>query len=492
MDAESVTMRIRLISKPEQSGKTFEMLKRIVEFIETPPCDKRVINIIFCDNNLLLTQQTSNRVNSFLNGDACVILSCKSKKRVDEVKWAVTGEGVANVLCCTNRTRADDARDVVVSINRRMSGDFFFHIWVDEADKYIEFINAIFKPLVEEYENVALYLITATPHKLFAEYRLLNVMPIENTTSSDYHGWLDNEIHLVDFAGTATGFVTHVLQGVGAQCVRPGTRWYIPAEYKKTSHIAVKDACIQHGFATIVINGDGIKLYLPDTIVHEYAKDDELNPVLMEIYKRHELARYPLAITGNMCIGRGISLMSNDFMMDCGIISACHNPQEASQNAGRLKGNIKSWENYKPPVVFTTEQFNAVAKKIEAKSRELANVAFLRECEGFSTLIDKHQFRAVGHNRNYAKRALTKWAANALTPKDVAMIDGDGAFKRRVRRNGSNLWVHKDDVVRCDGDHYSMPGGRELGVAQHGNAADVLEYNPERTMYRIVRWSIQN
>ena len=56
--------RFTLICKPEQSGKTFIMIKMINEDLSDTTDSKNVVNFIFCDNNLLLTKQTSERVNS--------------------------------------------------------------------------------------------------------------------------------------------------------------------------------------------------------------------------------------------------------------------------------------------------------------------------------------------------------------------------------------------------------------------------------------------
>ena len=49
-----------LICKPEQSGKTFIMIQQIIKDIHYPPeSNVNVVNIIFCDNNLLLTTTRS-------------------------------------------------------------------------------------------------------------------------------------------------------------------------------------------------------------------------------------------------------------------------------------------------------------------------------------------------------------------------------------------------------------------------------------------------
>ena len=54
--------RFTLICKPEQSGKTFIMIQKINNEIDLLPHGVKVVNVIFCENNLLLTKQTSNRL----------------------------------------------------------------------------------------------------------------------------------------------------------------------------------------------------------------------------------------------------------------------------------------------------------------------------------------------------------------------------------------------------------------------------------------------
>lgn len=411
---ESYQQRITLICKPEQSGKTFVMIQQIIRDLKDPSLEKIVINIILCDNNLLLTKQTSERVKNDLsplvevNGESYLEFSSHARTEYRcavAVEGAISVQDIRNILCCTNGTRVDDIYTIIRDLNNsEINKDkFFFKIWLDEADKYTGFIDTTFLPLVEKYENVAVYCITATPKKLFTHYHSLNVFPLENTTSPEYHGWTDNNIRLVDFSSTCIGFASYILDNMGMEHIQPGTKWYIPAEQKKRSHIAMKDVCVTRGFAVIIVNGDGIKLYLPNSelFVKKFKKDDELNTIIKRIYDRYELHKYPLAITGNVCIGRGISIMSKDFMIDFAILSSCYNQQEASQNAGRVKGNIKAWSTYKKPMVFTTEKFNKIAEEWEEKSRGLARLAFDKKLLGKSTIITKTEFKTIGDNYRY-------------------------------------------------------------------------------------------
>lgn len=401
--------RFILICKPEQSGKTFIMIQKIIEDMKEE-CDKKVINIIFCDNNLLLTKQTSMRVRNdllqFKNGNDELYLEFSSHKRtkyhcVDSVLGAITyRKDLNNILCCTNGTRTSDIYELVDMINTNSPDKFYFKIWLDEADKFQGHIDSVFKPLVDQYDNIDVYCITATPRSLFYKYKCMNVLPLENTTHKDYHGWKDNNIRIFEDLGNVTRFTDHILTNQ-SNLLKPGSKWFIPAETKKKTHEAIKDLCVSKGFAVVIVNGNGIKLTLPNKELFTESKDDELNTKLLNLCRIHELDKYPLAITGNICIGRGISIMSNDFMIDYAVFSSSRNQQEVSQIAGRVKGNIKAWDNYKVPTIFCTERFDQVATEWEGKSRSIARIAFEKEQKGESTMITKQEYKDIGGDYEY-------------------------------------------------------------------------------------------
>ena len=286
-------------------------------------------------------------------------------------------------------------------MNEKYHTEFNFKVWLDEADKFPGHIDTTFMPLIKDHPNIEVYCITATPKKLFDKYKLMNVLPIENTTTSNYHGWKDNDIRKYDMRNINTvEFVRHVLNINRERYALPGTKWFIPGDTSKKSHENIKEACLDNGFAVFVVNGNGIMLTLPDRSFFKENKDDELNKKLLKMYGEHNLHNYPLALTGNICVGRGISIMCEDFMIDFAILSATHNKQEASQISGRVKGNIKHWKNYKIPIVFTTPAFDTLATEWETKSRELAKLAFSRDKENPS-IIYKSEFKTIGEKYNY-------------------------------------------------------------------------------------------
>lgn len=408
--------RIILICKPEQSGKTFVMIKIINKDLSDDfEKDKTVVNIIFCDNSLLLTKQTCVRVSRDVikiheTNDNYIEFSSRkdgiSQRNSYGVYHKIVSDGITNIICCTNGKRVTDISTIINDINKGQytKGKFIFKIWIDEADKFNKHIVNTFVPLMEENPNVYCYCLTATPDTLFRKNRYMRVLPLKYTTSQQYHGWCDNHIEIRENEhGSTEGFALQIVNEVKESfggCLPKGTKWFIPADRKKSSHEMMRNILTRNGFAVFTINGNGIELSLPDNTSVLEDKTRELHEQIREMYSEYNLDRFPVAITGYICVGRGISIMHpeddyfDEFIFDYGIFSNCSNKAEASQNAGRLKGNYKHWQGYKPPTVFTTEKFNKIAVEWELRSRELAKIAFSRNTVEPS-IITKHEYNGI-------------------------------------------------------------------------------------------------
>ena len=121
--------KFTLVCKPEQSGKTFVMIQEIIKYL-TPDDEeldgKIVINIIFCDNNLLLTKQTSERLDKDLksftdNGETYVEFSSRKgneHRSSDAVGFAIARGVTKNIICCTNGKRVSDISKLVKDLNQ--------------------------------------------------------------------------------------------------------------------------------------------------------------------------------------------------------------------------------------------------------------------------------------------------------------------------------------------------------------------------------------
>lgn len=405
-------LNFQLICKPEQSGKTFIMIQQIIKDMEYPIDDKIIINIIFCDQSLLLVKQTSVRVEDelkeYTDGET-IYVELSSSKRAEchnnaEVFKKVASDNVQNIICCTNSKRMDDIYELIQDLNNghNIKHNFHFNIWLDEADKFIKFIDSVLIPIVDNNSNVNVKLITATPSTLFKKYHYLNVFPIENTTSDEYHGWNDNIIKLInEKSDNYLEYIEHILSDICPDYIKNETKWFIPGMHNKKSHYNITELCITKGMAVICVNGDGIKLTTPDLKFYNYEKIEELKNTIQRIYTEHKLSRYPVVITGNICISRGISIQNEEFMIDYAILSQYSNKNEASQLAGRTKGNIKKYKNYKKPIVFTTDDFNSIACEWEEKSKNLAKLSFTKEQSGLLTIITKNEYNTCDKKYKY-------------------------------------------------------------------------------------------
>jgi len=406
--------KFTLVCKPEQSGKTFIMIQEIIKYLtidEEELEGKIVVNIIFCDNNLLLTKQTSVRIDNDLrqyshNGETYVEFSSRKGNETRNAAAAMNAiavRGIRNLICCTNGKRMQDISKVVADLNSSpiVGEKFIFRVWLDEADKFIKHISNTFIPVANKHENVHISMLTATPETLFKKYKEMDVFPLHETVTPNYHGWKDNNIvKLENSTGSCEMFISEVLTD-NRHLIQPGTKWYIPAERKKTSHDAVKMLCVGAGMAVFIVNGDGLTLERPNMEPITEEKNEELNKLIMKMYVRYGLDKFAVVITGNICVGRGISIMSPEFIFDYGIISSCRKKAEASQSAGRLKGNIKAWSNYKSMTVFTTEKFDTVATEWEEKSRRLAILANDHHEAGGTTVITQSEFKNINNKCEY-------------------------------------------------------------------------------------------
>lgn len=400
--------RFILIVKPEQSGKTFVMIKKINEFLEEDMKSKEItVNFIMSDNNLLLTKQTKERVKKDLNmyclpniDEPYIEFSSSSKKNNKHIVRDEIEEGCRNVICCTNGKRVEDIEWIIKKLNMRSNDDYNFKIWMDEVDKFETYIQTIFIPLTQKNKNIDVYMLTATPQRLFNKFGEVRTMALENTTLPTYHGWNDNNIIIMEYEGEdSVEFARKIANEMkhNNQLV-PGSKGYVPSSTKKESHYNMRDMFLVKGVAVFVVNGDGIELTLPNenkTIDVIPKKNKELCKHILELYEKHNVSRWPCIITGALCIGRGISIQTPDFMFSFGILSNCSKKSEVSQNAGRLKGNMKDWKGYSPPTVYTTQKFNKIADQYEKQSREIAKLAFTKSDYTNTVIITKSEMKNI-------------------------------------------------------------------------------------------------
>ena len=136
--------KVKLITKPTQSGKTFEMFKCLIELSKLYE-NQNCFNFIFCDNSLLQTNQLSQRFKNIENlksyedkeGNKSVIFSSKSKKtkKLDSIIHLIaSGKNFKNIICCSNKPRYSNLEYILTELDNI---NFICNIFIDEADKFI-------------------------------------------------------------------------------------------------------------------------------------------------------------------------------------------------------------------------------------------------------------------------------------------------------------------------------------------------------------------
>jgi hypothetical protein len=117
------------------------------------------------------------------------------------------------------------------------------------------------------------------------------------------------------------------------------------------------------------------------------------------------LDRYPLAITGCLCLERGITFQCapkdghHGFLFDYGIIPPISNKATAYQTMARLFGNIGDFPNYKPCKIYTN---SATFKKVRNQEEIAVNLARIMHETGqeeatLATLKDAANFEDEKH-----------------------------------------------------------------------------------------------
>jgi len=362
------------------------MIEEIINMLER---DKNLINIIFCDNQLLLTEQTWARINKdkglepYISncGDKCLILSNKSNIKDYRILTHHIAEKIKVIITCSNKKRVNDIDNLIKSfINFEGLNKCKFNIWIDEIDKTIQLFEEKIE-LWEKYINIEkICLITATSKNVLKVYPNLQIYPIEESYDRDaYSAFEDSEFKIINIAKTEEieEYVKKVIKDYSSS-IKNNQVWFIPGKVKIESHYNIKDILIKEGFIVIVINGLCKKIFYnkcEDEILND--NNENLADILGDLYIKKNLQLNKLAITGNLCISRGITINSEKMMITHSILySKIIDESKCYQTAGRICGNIKKFNNYKCPIVYCTQEFKDIIICEEKKSKNLTEKAY--------------------------------------------------------------------------------------------------------------------
>ncbi len=391
---KNISENVRLLVRLPQSGKTEIMLNGIVDFIQE---SRKPLVIVICDNSLLLTTQTLSRGSEKVNIKVGKI-TCdangfcewkKSRGELDRPENLEEGhrlseriqDGEVNtIIVCSNKSRWSDVKQLI----EEYSIDFDIQLWIDEADKTVGGIDSIGPASRNKIENLnkwkaeihSINLITATPFTPKCKWKdvkwigtqlggVIELVKIPGITGKNYHHLRDsNWIEQDDSFGEVEDYAESYLKN---NAPGSGEIWLIPGETSQQSHELIKNMCLKYFDYVIILNGNTKTITQQSSEILIYnlkerecillPRKKEVSKWLAEFYKSHQCSEKKIAITGNLCISRGITISSPTCQISHLIFGCKGSPREEEQLMSRVCGycysdiiptvvcSQKSWEN---------------------------------------------------------------------------------------------------------------------------------------------------
>lgn len=409
--------KLKVLTLNGQGGKTRRITDMIQEEEKASP--GLHLNFLIQANNLSLVEQTSVRMGDELfaepaepaESDAKIegnVFSWRSgtgvRITVDDLVGKIMSFEVTMVVCCANRIRLNYLSAVIAKLSanyKRYKSLIKANIWIDEADASMcywrdaDFQELVMNPFVEKVTMV-----TATVDAIVKHFKTICVIPLEEPTLPIYFRVQD---YVVEFEPhqkmPAQSFVKMVAEANPERYFKPGTRTFAPVEVVRKSHESNCEWALSMGAAVVILNGLRKEIRIPNgegaapTIItlpkmKDSEKPEEIGRVIGRLYKEHNLERYALFVTGNICLGRGITFQNELFLFDHQILPPAFETRAAIyQAACRGAGNIKKLPNFlareatgfQPTIVTTPEMWRLVVEA-ETIASTLAKKAFEGNC----------------------------------------------------------------------------------------------------------------
>ena len=436
--------------KPEQSGKTFYMIEKIKNTISLNKNNKQhyLLNIIINDLNISLVNQTTNRTEElkehfeevriinfhskskdFTNKttieaqlilDLDKISDCDSDSDSDSDSDCDTNSdknkyyNTSIINCCSHPQRFKDIFDkkdgliiIIMKKCKKKNIDLNIKLYLDEFDKYYptvknNYTNLLQKIIKKKYNinNISAEGLTSTLDSIYKEEDKFKITPLKATYVEDLYTNLDEDFNFVNINNMS---IENILDEYFKNA-ELGCKWYIPGKDNKKSHYNIKDICINKNMAVFIKNSDGLVLFTPYNRAGKTIKEKNnmcMNDIIVNAINENNLHKYQIVVTGYRCIGRGITFQNEDFMFDYGILINLNDRSSASQLFGRLRGNIKEYNNYEKPTVFIDKISYKKIKENNSISTQIGILAYYND-KNEASFIDKDTYNSLKKdNKDY-------------------------------------------------------------------------------------------
>jgi hypothetical protein len=400
---------------PAQSGKTGKMnnlifIKKQAEEYEGD------VNFIISSNNLVLVEQTKQRMEAALQEVVYTWRSgkkdgegkCEKKHSAKDLAWDILNDDVETVVMCANAARMKHLAETIRMLEECHRFTKKINIWIDEADASIQLWSK--QERILSFSKVqTVTLVSATFDTIFKRYGRIYVLGFEQTHPECYRCLRDCTKVEVNVVGTPLDYVRHIVTTHGL--AKPGVCAFVPGDITQSSHNAIAEYLQEHGFVVVIINGERKEILVPggESIdLKPYISSlDELNITLAKLYHENGWNQRPFAVTGHYCIGRGVTFQClpdahDGFLFTHGILSPIADASTAYQIMARLFGNIGHHPRYIPCTIYSTHSmFTRVGKK-ESCALHLAKMIHEEGGEGAEVGAEEVK-KAMNFNSNADK-----------------------------------------------------------------------------------------
>jgi hypothetical protein len=473
----TISPKYKCIIRPAQSGKTRTMQEMMLQYEKMahffhPDDVCGFINIVICSKNLNLVKQTHARMAEIVapsddddsdsgSADATIdgeIFSWMTGTKdtnisPDALAMKIALGDVRMVVCCAHKKRMQYVADLLAIFDRAAFVSRRVNVWMDEADDYVNLWSEVDLARFKKVGDV--YLVSATIDDIVEKHTRIEVKAFATTHPPCYRKMADSTIRIVD-ADTrdAVKYFEAVYTANRTDLCVPGMRLFAPGSDIVASHNAIADFLVAQGFAVAIINGRRKHILVPGMeepllIVKHVAPGEimEIGKVIAKMYNDYDLKRFPFAITGKLCLGRGITFqceevqtsvvvdadgeMSSvtevdyDFLFDAGVIPHMNKPSTLYQCAARMNGNTGEFVNYAPPTVYTTTSNCAAILKSEKIATNLAVLVHThkladigREEMDWAAHGDEERYRREVDAREERRQAITQKSISHLVECD--------------------------------------------------------------------------
>lgn len=418
---------------PCQSGKTRNMQELMLDYNAMSktfyPDDENYINVVICSRNLNLVQQTEARHKKDLFSPSSTSEDDSDSGSADDkidgevFSWMsgtkdtnITPEAlgmkiamgdVRMVICCAHKKRLQYLADLLALFDRAVFFKHRVNIWMDEADDYVNLWSDIDFARFNKVNHI--HLVTATLDAIVDKFKRIKVRPMPVTFPPCYHRTCDSRIVEVDVAiRNPVDYLKAVYAIYKDSLCVPGVRVFAPGDLTVKSHDEIANFLLSEGFAVCVLNGSKKCIYVPgvDTPLNildhvQSGEIMEVGLVIARMYQKYHIGQFPFAITGKICLGRGITFnceefftylsmaddgtvspkrdLDFDFLFDASVIPPMTDRATLYQCASRTKGNYKKFKNYKSPIEYMTSETHQMILDAEAIAMNLPVLVHLHK-----------------------------------------------------------------------------------------------------------------